>query len=213
MGDPGKLRRKYSGPGHPWQKARIEEEKALKKEYGLKNKSEIWKQDSKLKNFANQAKRLVTLTGAQAEKERKQLLERLVRLGLVSPGATTEEVLSLSIKDILERRLQTMVYRKGLARSQTQARQYISHGHITIAGKKMKTPSYLVTKEDESQLAFVENSALANAEHPERALPEKKPEVVEVKTDDKKFGRKRVKKRTKKFVKRENKPKEGQTKK
>ncbi len=132
----------------------------------------------------------------------------------MAPGATTEEVLSLSIKDILERRLQTMVYRKGLARSQTQARQYISHGHITIAGKKMKTPSYLVTKKDESQLAFVENSSLANVEHPERALPEKKPEVIEVKTDDKRFGRNKFQKRPqKKFVKKENKPKEGKNKK
>lgn len=212
MGDPGKLRRKYKGPGHPWQKARIEEEKSLKKEYGLKNKSEIWKHDSKLKNFATQAKRLVALTGEQAEKEKKQLLDRLVRLGLVSAGATTEEVLSLSIKDILERRLQTMIYRKGFARSPRQARQYISHGHITIAGKKIKTPSYIVTKEEENQIAFVENSALANEEHPERQIPEKKPE--EEKTEDQRTAKKKIKKRTKKrTVKKDDKPKVKQNKK
>ena len=204
MGDPRTLRRKFSGPGHPWQKARIEEEKSLKKEYGLKNKSEIWKQDSKLKNFAKQAKRLVALTGAQAEKEKKQLIERLARLGLIQPGATSEAVLSLTVRDILERRLQTMVFRKGLARSVSQARQYISHGHITVAGRKIKIPSYLVKTDEENAIAFVEKSALSNEEHPERQIPEKKEEPEKSKE-------KKVKKKTRKRVKKAfpKKPREG----
>ena len=41
MGSPKKQRKKYSKPSHPWQKARIEEEKALKKEYSFKNKKEL----------------------------------------------------------------------------------------------------------------------------------------------------------------------------
>lgn len=200
MGDPRRLRAKYSGPGHPWQKARIDEEKALKKEYGLKNKSEIWKLDSKLKNFAKQAKRLVALTGDQAEKEKKQLLERLERLGLIQAGATTEQVLGLSIKDILERRLQTIVCRKGLAKSMKQARQYISHGHITIGGKAIKTPSYLVKTAEENTLAFVEKSALSNPEHPERVVVKKaEPEAKENKEEKKtkkKTRKKTVKKKT-----------------
>jgi small subunit ribosomal protein S4 len=207
MGDPRRLRAKFSGPGHPWQKARIDEEKALKKEYGLKNKSEIWKYDSKLKNFAQQAKRLVALTGEQAEKEKKQLLERLNKLGLIQAGATTEAVLSLTIKDILERRLQTIVCRKGYARTMKQARQYISHGHVTIGGKAIKSPSYLVKTEEEASLGFVTRSALADAEHPERKI-EKKPEPEE-KPDEKKTVKKKVKKRTKKkTVKKEEKPAE-----
>jgi small subunit ribosomal protein S4 len=200
MGDPRKLRRKFSGPGHPWQKARIEQERALKKEYGLKNKSEIWKHDSKLKNFAKQAKRLVALQGEQAEKEKKQLLERLQRLGLISAGSDTEAVLSLTIKDILERRLQTRVYRKGLANSMRQARQYISHAHILVGGKQIKAPGYIVKTEEEPTISFVEASTLANPEHPERKI-EKKPEEPEEKTEDKKTKKVKKKKRVKKSVK------------
>jgi len=194
MGDPHKLRRKYSEPGHPWQKARIEEEKLLIKEYGLKNKSEIWKHDSKLKNFAAQAKRLVALQGEQAEKEKKQLLERLQRLGLISAGADTEAVLSLTIKDILERRLQTLVYRKGLANSMKQARQYISHAHILVGGKQIKAPGFVVKTEEEPTIAFVEASTLSNPEHPERQI-EKKPEEKEEPEKEKKTKKKKVKKK------------------
>ncbi|MDP7610203.1 MAG: 30S ribosomal protein S4, partial [Candidatus Woesearchaeota archaeon] len=43
MGDPKKQRKKYSKPSHPWQTERIEVEKVLMKEYGLKNKKEIWR--------------------------------------------------------------------------------------------------------------------------------------------------------------------------
>lgn len=200
MGDPRKLRRKYSGPGHPWQKARIEQEKALIKEYGLKNKSEIWKHDSKLKNFAKQAKRLVALQGEQAEKEKKQLLERLQRLGLISAGADTEAVLSLTIKDILERRLQTLVYRKGLANSMRQARQYIAHAHILVGGKQIKAPGYIVKTEEEPTITFVEASTLANPEHPERQV-KKKPEESQEKAEEKKTKKVKKKKRTKKAVK------------
>ncbi|MBW3002083.1 30S ribosomal protein S4 [Candidatus Woesearchaeota archaeon] len=207
MGAPRKLRRKFSGPGHPWQKARIDEEKALKKEYGLKNKSEIWKHNSKLKNFAKQAKRLVALQGEQAEKEKKQLLERLQKLGLISAGADTEAVLSLTIKDILERRLQTIVYRKGLANSMRQARQYISHAHILVGGKQIKAPGYIVKTEEEPTITFVEASALSNPEHPERQI-EKKPEETEEKAEDKKTKKVKKKKRTKKAFKKSAKKQE-----
>ncbi|MBW3004252.1 30S ribosomal protein S4 [Candidatus Woesearchaeota archaeon] len=201
MGDPRKLRRSYTGPSHPWQKARIEQERALKKEYGLKNKNEIWKHNSKLKNFAKQAKRLVALQGEQAEKEKKQLLERLQRLGLISAGSDTEAVLSLTIKDILERRLQTIVYRKGLANSMKQARQYISHAHILIGGKQIKAPGYIVKTDEEPTITFVEASALANPEHPERKI-EKKPEETEEQAEDKKNKKAKKKTKKKKFAKR-----------
>jgi len=209
MGSPRRLRAKYSGPGHPWQKSRIEQEKALKKEYGLKNKTEIWIHDSRLKNFAKQAKRLVAATSEQAEKEKKQLLDKLASLGLLQPGATTEDVLSLTIKDILERRLQTIMCRKGLARSMRQARQYISHGHVTISGKVIKSPSYIVKTAEEGTLAFVERSALAKPEHPERAMPEKKEEKPEA---EKKKTKKKTKKKSRKTVKKEAKKQEPKKK-
>lgn len=49
----------------------------------------------------------------------------------------------------LERRLDNVVMRLGLADSRAQARQLVTHGHITVNGRKMSVPSYLVDVNDE----------------------------------------------------------------
>ena len=56
MGDPKQPRKKYDTPRHPWNKARIDAEKEIKKDYGLKNNKEIWKFNSKLKSFTSAIK-------------------------------------------------------------------------------------------------------------------------------------------------------------
>jgi small subunit ribosomal protein S4 len=173
MGDPRKFKSKYSGPGHPWQRARIEEERVIVKEFGLTTKRELWKVDSKLKNFAAQAKRLIALRTVQAELEKKQLLERVSKYGLLPSSAKLDDVLALTVKDLLNRRLQTLVLKKGLARTPLQARQFIVHEHIVVNGKKITAPGYLVPVVEESQISFVANSSLASAEHPERAIKAK----------------------------------------
>ncbi len=174
MGDPKKQRAKYSTPMHPWQKTRIEEEKLLSEEYGLKNKLEIWKMNSKLKNFKAQVKHIIAASSTQSEKEEAQLLKKLRSLGLIAETAGLDEVLGLMTKDIMERRLQTRVYKKGLAKSVAQARQFISHRHIMINGKRITSPSYLVSKEEEAGLSFSSSSAFSDAGHPERQTAAKK---------------------------------------
>src|SRR3989338_1135621 len=124
MGDPKKHRKKFTRPEHPWRRARLEEEKVLVEEYALKNKKDLWKTISKLSHFKKQAKSLIARVGFQADLEKKLFLEKLQKLGLVKIDSTVDDVLSLSVKDILERRLQTMVYRKGLSHSTMQARQF-----------------------------------------------------------------------------------------
>lgn len=173
MGDPRKIKSKYAGPGHPWQRVRLEEERELVREYGLATKRELWKANSKLKAFANQAKRLIALRTVQADLEKKQLLDRVARLGLLKSGAKLDDVLALTLKDLLNRRLQTLVLKKGLARTPRQARQFIVHEHVMIGPKKITAPSYLVFMEEEPQISFVANSSLASAEHPERAIKSK----------------------------------------
>ena len=168
MGDPKKQRKKYSKPGHPWQLARIEEERQLSKEYGFKNKEEIWKHVSFLRAVTGQAKKLVTLSGEQAEKERDFLLNRLKRYGLLSQEAGLDTILSISLRDVLERRLQTLVYKKNLANSIKQARQFITHEHILVDDKVITSPSYLVPLKEESMITFRSSSSLADDEHPER---------------------------------------------
>src|SRR3989344_5139087 len=160
MGDPKRPKRKYSRPSHPWQRARIEEEKEIVKEYGILRKTEIWKMNSKLKRYKKQAKRLITSATSQAEIEKKQLMDALIKLNLIKENATLDDVLSLKLKDLLERRLQTIVFKKGLARTVKQARQFIVHGHIFVNGKKLNAPSYLVTRDEENSIIYSPDSQL-----------------------------------------------------
>ncbi len=176
MGDPRKTRRKYSTPSHPWQDARIKEESVIVEAYGLKNKKEIWRANSTLKNFKEQAKTLVNVAGKKAEIAQQQLVQKIQKIGLLGKAGTFDDILSLSPKDILERRLQTIVLRKGLAKSITQARQFVTHGHIMVGGKKLKSPSHLVTVKNEGTVEFIGGSALSNPDHAERIIEK----VVEV---------------------------------
>ena len=108
MGSPKKQRKKFSKPSHPWQKDRILAEQDLLKMYGLNRKYEIWKMNSILKNFTRQAKNLITAENPQVEKEKSQLLTKLSSLGLMGKDAMIEDVLSITLKDII-----TYVYEGG----------------------------------------------------------------------------------------------------
>ena len=55
------------------------------------------------------------------------------------PGVTGENLLGL-----LERRIDNVVFRLGLASTRRQARQLVSHGHITVNGKRLDIPSALI---------------------------------------------------------------------
>lgn len=174
MGDPKKLKRKYKTPNHPWQKARIEEEKILARDFGLKNKTEIWLMNSILKDFQERAKKLVANKGKQAQIEKEALVRKLISLGLLKPNAEIHDVLSVNIKDLMERRLQTIIVKKTFARTHKQARQFITHGHIFVGGKKINSPSYLITEEEKMLIEFRQSSPLNNSEHPERVVPQRK---------------------------------------
>lgn len=192
MGDSKKIRRKYSKPSHPWQRARIDAEKIILKEFGFKNKTEIWKMESMLKGFKTQVKELVTKDPKQRALEEKQLLDRLYKLGLLNKDAKRENVLDLMNIDLFNRRLQTIVFRKGLARSVKQARQFIVHGHIFVNGKEINVPSYLVSRDEEMSIVYNPTSQLKDEMHPERQrimakkVEVKAPEILaEVKTETK----------------------------
>ncbi|MBS3131479.1 30S ribosomal protein S4 [Candidatus Woesearchaeota archaeon] len=182
-------RKKYATPSHPWQRERIEEEKGLVSKYGIRRKYELWKMKTILKNFTNQAKTLMKGESTNNDKEAKQLMERLSRLGLMDRNAQLSQVLGLKIENVLDRRLQTLVDKKNFARSASQARQFITHGHIIVGGKKISAPSYLVPVAEEATIQFVDNSSLANPEHPERAIA---PEEKEKKKQQPKKGEKKA---------------------
>lgn len=168
MGDPRKHRRKYSKPGHPWQKERIDRESKLSEDYGLKNKKELWRHDSMLKQFKIQAKDLISRSDKQAEIEKGLFMKRLEKLSLLQSNSKLEKVLELKLENLLDRRLQTMLVKKGLARTMSQARQFVVHGHILINGKLIDVPSYLLSASEESAIEFDQKSPFSDSEHPER---------------------------------------------
>ncbi|MBW2979401.1 30S ribosomal protein S4 [Candidatus Woesearchaeota archaeon] len=179
MGDPRRLRKQYEKPPHPWMAARIAEEKELMKEFGLRRKKEIWKAESILRRFRAQAKKLIAARGEQEKKEGELLLRKLIRLGLLHEGAKVEDVLDLNVRDILNRRLQSVVFKKGLALSMKQARQFIVHKHIMVGDKKVNVPSYLVEKNEEDKICFAPDSPFSKEDHVEISKLKKTEQKVE----------------------------------
>lgn len=155
MGDPRRIRKKYQKPRHPWRADRIEAEKKILREYGLKNKKEIWRVETILRNYRRQARNLLALRGEEIGRKEKELLHSLMRLGLLKENATLDDVLALKTRDLLDRRLQTIVYKKGLANTIKHARQLVVHGHVTVKGGKVTAPSYLVKADEEDSIQVI----------------------------------------------------------
>ena len=169
MGDPKFPSKHYNTPSHPWQKIRIDEERNLTHQYGLKSKKEIWKADTKVREMRRQARKLTAkASDEQAQKEKTLLLNKLNRLGMLEQGAALEDVLRMSPENILDRRLQTQVYLQGLASTVKQARQLIVHGHISVEGAVNRVPGMIVTRTQEKNLSYSPSSALNSDLHPVR---------------------------------------------
>ena len=181
MGDPKFSRSRYDTPSHPWQATRIKEENELLKKYGLKNKTEVWKAQSYLRVLRRQARELqarLRTKDPQAEKEFHNLMGRMARLGILAENATLDDILALNIESILGRRLQTLVYQKGLAGTLDQARQMIVHGHIGVRGRKVRVPGLLVTQLESENIGYGEGSPFTSELHPMRPKLEPKPEAA-----------------------------------
>jgi len=172
MGDPKKIKKKFAKPRHPWQKARIEEENILTREYGLKNKREIYHLNALVSRIIDHFKSLNVVTSAQAQLEKDQLLARVKRLGLIDADKDLSSILDLRIKNALDRRLQTLVFKKKLARTIKQSRQFITHRHVLVNGIVVDAPGYIVPVADENAIAFIPRSPLFSEMHPERAAKE-----------------------------------------
>ncbi len=172
MGDPKFPRRSYDTPSHPWEGERIKEEHGLCREFGLKNKRELWKAKTMLSNYRKQSRDLQARlrTGeSQAQVETQNLLNSCARLGLLpAEGATLDDVLTLNTEALLNRRLQTIVYRKGLASSPNQARQLISHGHVSMNGRKVTIPGMLLERGQEENITYNVSSPFSSDLHPLR---------------------------------------------
>ncbi|MBO4246404.1 MULTISPECIES: 30S ribosomal protein S4 [Halomicrobium] len=160
----------YETPNHPYQGERIADEQNLIGRYGLKNKEELWRAQSELRSYRREARKLLGRAEGEGSRfEADEFLTRLKRLGVLNETDALDDVLSLDVTDVLERRLQTVVYRKGYANTPEQARQFISHGHIVLGDARVTRPGMKVESDSEGDVGFDEHSPIADELHPERA--------------------------------------------
>ena len=114
---------------------------------------ELWRVNAELKRIRQEARTFLSL-GEEGEVEALGLMNRLRKMGVIHDESKLNELLGLSVRDLLERRLQTQVFKKGLAMTPKQARQLITHGFISMDGRRITKPSYLVLKKDEDNIKY-----------------------------------------------------------
>ncbi len=139
----------YVRPKKAFDKARIDEENRIKEKYGLKNKREIWKAEAQTSKLRRRAKELITASS----EEQNAFFQKLQKIGLNVKSIS--DVLALTKEDLLNRRLQTLVLEKKLATKIKQARQFIVHKHISVSGKIVNIPSYMVLTSEEKNIELV----------------------------------------------------------
>lgn len=170
MGDPKRTRKSYETPRHPWRRDQLEIELHLMGDFGLRNKRELWRYKTMLSTVRGQARSMLASSGEERARLEREYLSKLSRIGLLSESATIDDILDMDIRDLLERRLQTLVFRKGLAKTLYQARQLVSHGHISVAGKIISVPGYMVKRDEEGKVKYSSSSPLGKADHPLRKV-------------------------------------------
>jgi small subunit ribosomal protein S4 len=180
MGDPKRKHKKYSRPKHLFNKARIDEESNLVKKHGLKNKKEIWKAETEIDRIRSLAKALIVAS----QEEQEKFFNRLIRLGLIKKEANIDDVLALTKEKLLERRLQTIVFKKGIAKSPKGARQLIVHRKIKVGDKMIDSPAYIVKSDEENLIKKIEKpKKLKQAKVNLNEITEQKPEQEQKKEE------------------------------
>ncbi len=183
MGDPKKARKKYSRPRSPWRADQLAQELYLLGTFGLRNKRELWKAQSHLSTVRKQARTLLAATEKVRLREERKLLDSLRRRGLVVEGATLDDILSLTVEDVLSRRLQTMVFKKGMALSPLHSRQLIVHGHVMVGERVITIPGYEVGHDQEGTVRLTAAKEATTPAAPAEAVAtptvEEKTEVKE----------------------------------
>ncbi|TFG32618.1 30S ribosomal protein S4 [Candidatus Thorarchaeota archaeon] len=168
MGDPRRQKKKYVSPKAPFDSDRFEQELQLVGLYGLRNKKELWKHRTELSNYRRQARHLLALPPSERAQVEKELVTKLTRIGILTTEPTLDSVLDLTLENLLERRLQTLVFRKGFAASMHHARQLVTHGHIALDQGRVTTPARLITIDESNRIAYTTKSALNDQSHPAR---------------------------------------------
>merc|ERR1712232_692547 len=147
----------YKVPRRPYESARLDAELKLAGEYGLKNKHEIWRIALVLSKIRRAARELLKLDEKDPKRlfEGNALIRRLIRIGVLDETRMRlDYVLALKIEDFLERRLQTQVFKSGLAKSIHHARVLIRQRHIRVRKQGVNIPSFIVRLDSQKHIDF-----------------------------------------------------------
>ncbi len=150
MGDSRRQQKKWRAPRHPWRGDVLRQEIRLIGLYGLRNKRELWRTRGVIREIRHRAREVLSLPPELRSVKEKELLNKLQRTGLLQEGAALDDVLALKVEDVLERRVQTIILRKGFAQTPHHARQLISHGHVLVGEHRITSPGFLVPRAEET---------------------------------------------------------------
>ncbi|MBS3091071.1 30S ribosomal protein S4 [Candidatus Pacearchaeota archaeon] len=173
---------RYSKPRKAYELSRIKEENVLLEKYGLKNKKEIWKTIAKVNYFRRRAMALAK----SANEEQEILFNKLRGFGL--KVSTIADVLALTVEDLLQRRLPSVIQRKGLAKTVREGRQMVIHKRVLIDNKVINIPSYLVYVNEEGKIKLKKRKPKA----PKQEISETK-EAREIKEEQPKEAKEKAK--------------------
>ena len=173
MGDIKRKQKLFSRPKKLYDRARMDEENVLVKRYGLKNKREIWKAKTAVSKLRRRAKGLI---GKDIE-EQRSFFDKLTKQGFVVQDIS--DVLALTEENLFERRLQTVLFKKGIANTVKQARQLIVHKNVLVDGNVVNVPSFIVTRELEGKIALKERKVAVQTEEDEEKVETNSEEVKE----------------------------------
>ncbi|KAL0488046.1 ribosomal protein S9 [Acrasis kona] len=158
-----KYNKVYTTPRRPFEKERLDRELKLCGQFGLRCKREVWRVQYALARVRKTARELLTLPedDPRRQLEGSAVLRRLTRLGLLDESKQNlDYVLSLKTEDLLERRLQTVLFKRNLAKSVHHARVLIRQRHIRVGKQIVNVPSFTVRVDSEKHISFAPTSAL-----------------------------------------------------
>merc|ERR1739841_84494 len=148
-------------PRRTYEKERLDSELKLIGQFGLKNKREIWRVRLALAKIRSTARTLLTKDEKDPSRifEGQALMRRMIRYGILDEDKQRlDYVLSLNIENFMERRLQTLVFKRGLAKSIHHARVLIRQRHIRVGRQVVNVPSFMVRVESQPHIEFAVNS-------------------------------------------------------